>query len=536
MKIRNYLYLLVALLLLPLLSSCGSGKKSASKGSASIFSHSTKEEFRGVWIQTAFQDRFQRMTTEQNKVYLENLVQNLYETGFNAIIFQIRPEGDAFYNSPLEPWSRFLTGKQGRRPNPYWDPMEYMIKLCHDRHMEFHAWINPYRMSASKNQKLDSSHLYYQHPEWFVFYDERLYLNPGLPESRAHIRQVVKDIVKRYDIDAIHMDDYFYPYPSGSLKFDDRQAFESYGPIMGYDLKDPAALGNFRRRNVNILIKSLNEDIKAVKPWVRFGISPFGIYRNKKSWSEGSKTNGTQCFDDLYADVLLWAQSGWIDYIIPQVYWEIGHQLADYQTLCKWWGDHIPSNCHLYIGQSIERSLDDPANSNPKPNLMKSSTHFINKINQARGHKNIRGNCFWYAFQVEDNAFSVRDFLQQSIFSERAMVPPYTNLSDKLPEKVTNLSGELAKTSKGTALHLHWTPGQSKQQETNPKYYNVYRFKKGESINLNDMNHLYLQCNSTEFYDYDISKAGKYTYVVTAVDAYNNEGKSVKKSFKINLK
>lgn len=535
MKLRTFIYLLAALLLLPVLNSCSS-KKSATKGGHAVSSSSEREEFRGAWIQTAFQDRYQRMSTEQNKAYLEKLVQTLYETGFNAIVFQIRPEGDAFYNSPLEPWSRFLTGKQGYKPVPYWDPMEYMIKLCHDRHMEFHAWINPYRMSASKNLKLESSHLYYQHPEWFVHYDDRLYLNPGLPESRAHIRQVVKDIVTRYDVDAIHMDDYFYPYPSGSLKFDDREAFETYGPVMGYDINDPAALGNFRRRNVNILIKSLNEDIKAVKPWVRFGISPFGIYRNKKSWDEGSKTNGTQCYDDLYADVLLWAKSGWIDYIIPQVYWEIGHQLADYQTLCKWWGDHIPSTCHLYIGQSIERSLDGAANSSPKPNLMKSSTNFINKINQARGHKNIRGNCFWYAYQVEDNAFSVRDFMKQSIFSDRALLPAYTNLNDKAPEKVSDLSGQLVKTNKGTALHLHWKPGSVKNEKSVARYYNVYRFAKGESVNTNDLSHLYLQCNDAEFYDYNVTSPNKYTYVVTAVDAYNNESGAVKKSFKIKLK
>ncbi len=548
---KIFYYLCLVLLLLPLISGCKSSEKvpttdpnlssyevpSSLRGEGGIFArNSNKEEFRGAWIQTVFQDRYSRMNPQQCREYLTKLVQMLYDTGFNAVIFQVRSEGDAFYNSSIEPWSRFVAGKQGKAPSPVWDPMEFMIQLCHERHMEFHAWINPYRMTASKGFKPEGSHVSQRHPEWCVSFDGRLYLNPGLPESRAFIRSIVKDIVTRYDVDAIHMDDYFYPYPAGSQKFNDQAEFETYGPMMGFDPKNASQLGDFRRRNVNILIKSLNEDIKSIKPWVRFGISPFGIYANKKNWSDGSKTNGLQSYFDLYADVLYWAQEGWIDYLIPQIYWEIGHQAADYKTLCDWWADHVPSRCHLYIGQSIERSLDDPASSSPKPDLTKSSKHIANKLNQARGQKKIRGNCFWYAYQVEDNAFHVRDFLKQSFFCGQAALPAFTSLNDKELDRVQNLNADLVQTSKGLALNLKWEAPKVTDSRQQPRYYNVYRFAKGEKVTIGSLSHLYTRVNGTQLFDYNITTSSKFTYVVTAVDYYNNEGKMAKKSFKIDIK
>lgn len=370
-----------------------------------------KKDFRGAWIQTAWQDRYQRMSPAECQAYLTKLVDELYFVGFNAIIFQVRPEGDAFYMSEYEPWSRFLCGVQGKSPNPLWDPMAFMIELCHKRNMEFHAWLNPYRMSASKTLKMDEEHIYFKHPEWFVNFNDNLYLNPGLPESRAFIRAVVGDIVSRYDVDAIHMDDYFYPYPVAGKTFDDVDAFNTYAPLLNIDTTKPDALGDFRRRNVDILIKSIHEDIQKIKPDVRFGISPFGIYRNKKTWEGGSETNGTQCYDDLYADVLFWAQAGWIDYLIPQIYWEIGHNLADYSTLVKWWDNNTPKGCDLYIGQSIERSLDGSASNKKTPLLTNSNYNLSRKLNEASGSKNVKGNCFWYAYQVQDNAFGIRDYL-----------------------------------------------------------------------------------------------------------------------------
>ena len=531
--------LLLTLSTLLLFPACKTASKSASTTStAAVEQRDQKHEFRGAWIQTAWQDRYQNKSPEQCRRYLSQLVETLYQTGFNAILFQVRSEGDAFYQSKYEPWSRFLTGTQGKAPSPVWDPMAYLIELCHDRGMEFHAWINPYRMYSSKTFNLASGHLYSQHPEYFVIFDDRLYLNPGLPESRAWIRSVINDIVTRYDVDAIHMDDYFYPYPVAGKEFNDIATFQAYAPQMGYNPQSRADLANFRRRSVNILIKSVHDDIRALKPWVRFGISPFGIYRNQKSWEDGSMTNGTQCYDDLYADVLLWAQSGWIDYVIPQLYWEIGHKAADYTTLCDWWSRHIPAPCQLYIGQSIERSLDGSASSNPAPNLRYKSSHILNKLNQARSSKNVHGNCFWYAYQVEDNKFGVRDFLRQSVFQQKAMAPRFENLDDDAPGKVRGIDGQLVRNANGQlGLHVKWTAPKAGKKDANDPilYFNVYRFRKGEMVNTRSMKHLYCQTSRTEFIDYGVSGTDKYTYVITAVDHCNNEGKSAKKSFKVKL-
>lgn len=527
---KTIVLLLAVVALLVSATSCRTSSKVAKTAP------DVKREFRGAWIQTAFQDRYMGKTPQRCREYLTSLIETLDRTGFNAVVFQIRPEGDAFYPSQLEPWSRFLTGVQGKAPYPEWDPLAFLVKLCHDHGMEFHAWINPYRSAASKNWKLASSNIYYQHPEWFVTYDGRLYLNPGLPESRSWIREVVKDIVRRYDIDALHMDDYFYPYPAGGQPFDDSYAFATYGPVMGFDIENPQHLGDFRRRSVNILIKAVHDDIKALKPWVRFGISPFGIYRNKKSWSEGSDTNGTQCYDNLYADVLLWAKEGWIDYVIPQLYWEIGHKSADYKTLCDWWAKAIPSKCHLYIGQSIERSLDELPSGDKAQDLTQYNRHFVSKINQARSSKRIQGNCFWYAYQVEDNAFRVRDFLQRSVFQQRAMPPAYDKLDTKAPNKVTALDGELIRDERGLALHLTWkapVDGKAKTEQQ-VRYYNIYRFGKGEKVNTTSLANLYAHSSTADFYDRDLVSE-KYTYVVTAVDYCNNEGKPVKQTFKLGL-
>ena len=265
-----------------------------------------KREFRAAWIQ-AVNGQFRGIPTEKLKQTLISQLNSLQEAGINAIIFQVRPEADALYASQLEPWSRFLTGVQGQAPNPYWDPMEFMIEECHKRGMEFHAWINPYRVKNKLDDELASTHIYNRHPEWFVVYGDQLFFDPALPESREHICRVVGDIVRRYDIDAIHMDDYFYPYPIKGQDFPDNESFIRYG-------ENFTDKGDWRRNNVNLLIEKVHKTIREIKPWVKFGISPFAIYRNATTDPLGSRTGSLQNYDDLYADVLLWLREGWVDY------------------------------------------------------------------------------------------------------------------------------------------------------------------------------------------------------------------------------
>ena len=298
----------------------------------------------------------------------------------------MRPEADALYASQLEPWSRFLTGVQGQAPDPYWDPMQFMIEECHKRGMEFHAWINPYRVKTSLKNQLAPTHVYNIHPEWFVTYGDQMYFDPALPESRRHICMVITDILSRYDVDAIHMDDYFYPYPQKGLDFPDDASFARYGG--GFSSK-----ADWRRSNVNVLIKKIHETVRELKPWVKFGVSPFGIYRNERTDPLGSKTNGLQNYDDLYADVLLWAREGWIDYNIPQIYWQVGHPVADYETLVKWWAKNT-ENRPLFIGQSVMNTVQNADPQNPSMNQLP------RKMALQRAYQTIGGSCQWPASAV----------------------------------------------------------------------------------------------------------------------------------------
>lgn len=232
-----------------------------------------KREFRGAWMHTVHQGQYAKQSTAENQAYLKEQLDLLQQAGCNAVVWQIRPSADALYPSELEPWSRFLSGEAGVAPSPMWDPLQFMIDECHARGMELHAWLNPYRVTTSKDEKLADNHIYHKYPERFLTYDNKLYFDPALPENREFIIDVVKDIITRYDVDAIHMDDYFYPYPLKDVDFPDDASYAKYGNGM--------VRGDWRRQNVDMLIEGLHNVIAENKPWVRFGISPFGIWRNK---------------------------------------------------------------------------------------------------------------------------------------------------------------------------------------------------------------------------------------------------------------
>ena len=291
-----------------------------------------KREMRGAWIQCV-NGQFQGLGTVKMQQTLTYQLNELQRDGVNVIIFQVRPECDALYESKLEPWSRFLTGQQGKAPSPYWDPLKWMIEECHKRGMELHAWINPYRAKTKGTKMLASNHISVRKPMNCFAYDDLFILNPGIAENRDYICEVAKDIVTRYDVDGIHMDDYFYPYPVKGEGIPDDELF--------YDNSNGLKNQNdWRRYNVNLFIEQFYKTVHAAKPWVKVGISPFGIYRNKRNSEIGSNTNGLQNYDDLYADILLWVNNGWLDYCVPQIYWEIGNKAADYDTLIHWWNQY----------------------------------------------------------------------------------------------------------------------------------------------------------------------------------------------------
>lgn len=473
-----------------------------------------KREFRAAWIQSV-NGQFRGMPTEKLKQNLIGQLNSLQRAGINAIIFQVRPEADALYASRLEPWSRFLTGVQGKAPEPYWDPMQFMIDECHKRGMEFHAWINPYRTKTTLKSELAPNHVYNIHPEWFVTYGDQLYFDPALPESRRHICMVVSDIVSRYDVDAIHMDDYFYPYPIKGKDFPDDASFARFGG--GFSNK-----GDWRRSNVNVLIKKLHETIREIKPWVKFGVSPFGIYRNESSDPLGSKTKGLQNYDDLYADVLLWAREGWIDYNIPQIYWHIGHPVADYETLVKWWARNT-ENRPLFIGQSVMNTVQNADPKNPSINQLP------RKMALQRAYQTIGGSCQWPASAVVENAGKYRDALIAEYHKYPALPPVFDFMDNEAPAKVRRMKSVWTE----DGYILFWTAPKYKEEMNRAVQYVVYRFNDKEKVNIDDPSHI-VAITRDNFYKlpYEDGKT-KYRYVVTALDRLHNESKSVGKKIKL---
>ena len=473
-----------------------------------------KREFRAAWIQSV-NGQFRGMPTEKLKQNLIGQLNSLQKAGINAIIFQVRPEADALYASRLEPWSRFLTGVQGKAPEPYWDPMQFMIDECHKRGMEFHAWINPYRTKTTLKSELAPNHVYNIHPEWFVTYGDQLYFDPALPESRRHICMVVSDIVSRYDVDAIHMDDYFYPYPIKGKDFPDDASFARFGG--GFSNK-----GDWRRSNVNVLIKKLHETIREIKPWVKFGVSPFGIYRNESSDPLGSKTKGLQNYDDLYADVLLWAREGWIDYNIPQIYWHIGHPVADYETLVKWWARNT-ENRPLFIGQSVMNTVQNADPKNPSINQLP------RKMALQRAYQTIGGSCQWPASAVVENAGKYRDALIAEYHKYPALPPVFDFMDNEAPAKVRKMKPVWTE----DGYILFWTAPKYKEEMNRAVQYVVYCFNDKEKVNIDDPSHI-VAITRDNFYKLPYEDGNtKYRYVVTALDRLHNESKSVGKKIKL---
>ena len=473
-----------------------------------------KREFRGAWIQCV-NGQFMGMSTETMQKTLAYQLDELKKDGVNAIIFQVRAECDALYASPYEPWSRFLTGVQGKAPSPYWDPLEWMVRQCHARGMEIHAWINPYRAKTKNTTDLAATHITRKHPGNAFAYDGQLILNPGIPENREYICKVVSDIVRRYDIDGLHIDDYFYPYPAPGIAIPDDRQFRLYSN--GISNKN-----DWRRFNVNLFINQLHDSIKAVKPWVKFGVSPFGIYRNKAASAIGSDTRGLQNYDDLYADVLFWINNGWIDYCVPQLYWQIGHPTADYKTLIEWWNKYAAGR-PLYIGEDVERTARYPDVDNPRINQMPAKYALHNKM------YNVQGTVLWYAKAVVDNIGNYGSMLRNVYWKYPALQPSMPFIDKKAPKKVRKLKPVWT----ADGYILFWTQPKGKDWDDVAHAYVVYRFAKGEKVRLEDASKIVAITHKTYYKLPYADGEQTFTYVVTALDRLQNESKARKVKVKL---
>ncbi|MEV0964521.1 MULTISPECIES: glycoside hydrolase family 10 protein [unclassified Streptomyces] len=353
---------------------------------------SCPQEFRGMWLATvANRDWPSRpgLTAAGQRDELLAYLDRAVDRRLNTVILQVRPTADALWPSPYEPWSAYLTGVQGRHPG--WDPLGTAVAEAHARGLELHAWFNPYRVAGHTDpSRLVANHPARKHPEWVLPYGGKLYYNPGLPEVRAFVQDAMLDAVARYPVDAVHWDDYFYPYPVAGEDFGDDAAYRRYGGGFG----DKAA---WRRHNIDLLVRETSARIKCIDPGIRFGISPFGVWRNSSTDPLGSATRaGVETYDDLHADTRKWVRQGWIDYVIPQLYWNIGFGAADYAKLVPWWaGVARGTGVDLFIGEALYKA-GDPAQPAPWQDPAELSRH----LTLARRHPEVRGHCFFAAKEV----------------------------------------------------------------------------------------------------------------------------------------
>lgn len=468
-----------------------------------------KHEFRAVWVATVnnidWPSKPGLSTADQKKEVIQ-LLDLHKKNGMNAIIMQVRPAADAFYKSELEPWSKYLTGTPGKAPSPYYDPLEFWIKECRARNMEFHAWLNPFRVSQNAADPLASNHIAFKHPEWIVSYGGKLYFDPGLPQAREFVVKVVNDIVTRYDVDAIHFDDYFYPYP---LKddFPDENSFKRYS--RGFTSVQKA---DWRRDNVDIVIKMLSENIKESKPWVKFGISPFGVWRNKADDPEGSETSaGTTNYDHLYADILKWQKNGWIDYSLPQLYWQIGHPSVDYLTLAKWWAAHS-YNRATYIGHAVYK-LEQNA-SVPE---WKDPNQLVEQIQVTREIPQIRGSAFYSSKHFGRDLFGFTQKLQEEIYSSPALIPAMPWIDNKAPA--------CPKHFRKNGNKLKWKTEKTKNEMDKATRFVVYLNPVGEKFDANKPENIFAvtQQKSIAFQPNPRKLKRKYEIRISALDRLYNE-------------
>ncbi|MGW0823930.1 glycoside hydrolase family 10 protein [Streptomyces sp. NPDC002845] len=356
----------------------------------------TTREMRGMWLATVVNRDWPStagLTAAEQRAELLAHLDTAVERGLNTVIFQVRPTADALWPSPYEPWSQYLTGTQGQDPG--WDPLGTAVEEAHARGLELHAWFNPYRIANHADPtRLIASHPARKNPEWVVAYGGKLYYNPGLPEVRAFVQNAMLDAVKKYPVDAVHFDDYFYPYPVAGQTFDDDAAYDRHGSSF-------TSRAAWRRANTDKLVREMAARIKSVRPGTEFGISPFGVWRNVGTDPLGSDTRaGVQTYDDLYADTRTWVREGWIDYICPQIYWNIGFAAADYAKLLPWWAEVArDSATKLYIGEALYKA-GDPA----QPAAWQDPAELSRHLTLARDYPQARGHVFFSAKEVAADA------------------------------------------------------------------------------------------------------------------------------------
>jgi len=381
-----------------------------------------QREMRGLWIATVKNIDWPSrpgLPVAQQKSELIALLDRAKRLRLNAVFLQVRPSCDAFYASKFEPWSEYLTGQMGRAPQPFYDPLAFAVTEAHKRGLELHAWFNPYRARhMAAISAVSKDHISKTRPSLVRTYAKSLWLDPGEREVQEYSLNVVMDVVQRYDIDGVHFDDYFYPYPekdaSGRpLVFQDWRGFQRYRDAGGKLDRE-----SWRRENVNLFIIRVSQSVHAAKPWVKFGISPFGIWRP----GHPPQIKGLDAYDDLYADARKWLREGWVDYLAPQLYWGEEKKETSFSALLQWWAGENIRHRHLWPGLDVSRV-----------GASRAAGEIVTQVRQTRGQPKASGNMLWAVRALSENRRGVSDALANEVYGQAALPPAFPWLDARPP-------------------------------------------------------------------------------------------------------
>lgn len=476
---------------------------------------SKKHEWRAVWIATVDNIDWPSapgLSSEEQKRELIEYLDLFKRMNFNSIILQVRPTADAFYTLDKEPWSIYLTGNQNTPPNPLYDPLEFAINEAHKRGMELHAWLNPYRVlqDTLDMQFMSPNHLYHKRPDLFVKHGKKLYFDPAYPETREFLVDVIKNLVKKYDLDGIHFDDYFYP----NNDFNDSLSFSLHS--RGYDEDNKMA---WRRENVNLVVEMLRDSIKSIKPYVKFGISPYAVWRNLREDPRGSDTKsyGYTNYDHLHADILYWMEKGWLDYVLPQLYFNIGYENADFNVLANWWQKYSHGT-PVYGGLGTYR-LDPKA----KIEAWRSAEEIKNQALLLREMPSYQGVCYFNAKNFKENRLNINSVMQE-LYPHPALIPSLRGFTTKRPGSPKNATIRFS----GKTATINWAKSLMRGNNVgSTKYHVIYRFTKNEKPDFERANAI-IALTGEDFYTFETSEKNNYVYYISALDRLHNESKPVR--------
>ncbi|MEM8584627.1 MAG: family 10 glycosylhydrolase [Bacteroidota bacterium] len=472
-----------------------------------------ERELRAVWMATVLNIDYPSRPTPQAATLQAEMraqLRRLKRLGFNAVFLQVRPAADALYQSDIAPWSKWLSGQQGVAPSSGFDPLTFAVDEAHQLGMELHAWLNPYRAAMSLDTlDLAGNHVYYQHRDWVVAYGSRRYLDPGIPAVQDHLLEVVAELVDDYDIDGIHFDDYFYPYPVLGEEFPDSLTYTTYGRTF----RDK---GSWRRNNVNRFVSRTHALIKSRKPGLQFGISPFGVWRNQQDDPRGSRTQTyTTSYDNLHGDALAWAEQGIVDYLAPQLYWSIGHESADYGHLLEWWIEQTPPTVRLLVGHAAYKVGDN------QDIRWDNLEELPMQIRRNRISNRISGSIFFSARSILNSAVGLDQrindlYAEPSLLPERIMAGTENMVAPKIEQVKESERGPM----------IVWSIDKKIAEDRLPYYFGIYRRRSDQtSWQLIDTTPFGQGCRRYHYYDDTALQDETYEYEVHALDRAHKSSK-----------